>query len=341
MAAGQDPSASAERGPVPAPAPVPAPPPQWLPVAPPPVAPPPVAPPAVVPPAGSPPAGVPPAVPPPAVPPVGPLSGDAPAPPTRRPGWPGVLALVLGVALAAFAVLQAVELNRVNDRLRATDERINQGQTADDGRLDPLEEKAADLERRVGEVFDPEEIAGAVLPSVFRVRAGDFTGTAFAVGRPAGDGGTHLLTNFHVVEQVYDGGGRGVFIERKDERYPATIVAVDREMDVAQLKTAHRFMGLTTAGDPVKAGQPIVVIGAPLGLTDSVTTGVVSAFRKLEDGTGPVIQFDAPINPGNSGGPVINSDKKVVGIATWKRIDAEGIGLALPIDTACDLFDVC
>jgi S1-C subfamily serine protease len=54
-----------------------------------------------------------------------------------------------------------------------------------------------------------------------------------------------------------------------------------------------------------------------------------------------MIQFDAPINPGNSGGPVINSAKQVVGVATAKAENAEGIGLAVPIKTACDAFKVC
>ena len=82
------------------------------------------------------------------------------------------------------------------------------------------------------------------------------------------------------------------------------------------------------------------MVGAPLGLEDTVTTGVISAFRP-KDPDGPTIQFDAPINPGNSGGPVVNSAKQVVGLATAKARDAEGIGLAIPIKTACDTFDVC
>ncbi len=83
------------------------------------------------------------------------------------------------------------------------------------------------------------------------------------------------------------------------------------------------------------------MVGAPLGLTDSVTTGVVSAVRKIEDAESPMIQFSAPINPGNSGGPVINSAKQVVGIATAKAVDAEGIGLAVPITVACREFKIC
>jgi S1-C subfamily serine protease len=116
---------------------------------------------------------------------------------------------------------------------------------------------------------------------------------------------------------------------------------VDEAGDVAQLTTTSKFAGLVTAPAAVKSGQQIVVVGAPLGLEDTVTTGVVSAFRELEDGSGTVIQFSAPINPGNSGGPVINGEKEVVGIATAKARDAEGIGLAVPIKTACDEFKIC
>ncbi|MGW5672620.1 S1C family serine protease, partial [Micromonospora sp. NPDC003776] len=160
-----------------------------------------------------------------------------------------------------------------------------------------------------------------------------------AAGTEAMAGELARLDNFHVVESVYGGGGRKVFLERSDQRFPATIVRVDKDKDIAQLTTTARFKALVAASTPVKSGQQIVVVGAPLGLQDTVTTGVVSAFRK-ED-SGPVIQFDAPINPGNSGGPVINGSKEVVGIATAKARDAEGIGLAVPIKTACDTFSLC
>ncbi|MEE3920204.1 trypsin-like peptidase domain-containing protein [Micromonospora sp. BRA006-A] len=157
------------------------------------------------------------------------------------------------------------------------------------------------------------------------MRAGQFTGTAFAVGKAPSGGGT-TLTNFHVVESVFTAGERKVFLERKDQRFEATIIATDKDKDLAQLQTSAKFTGLVAARAPVRSGQQIIVVGAPLGLQDSVTTGVVSAFREDERGGGPVIQFDAPINPGNSGGPVINGSKEVVGIATAKARNAEGIG---------------
>ncbi|MFG3300776.1 trypsin-like peptidase domain-containing protein [Micromonospora chersina] len=288
-----------------------------------------------------------------------PTSGPAyPGQPTSGPAYPEqpaggqperagrgrrlpVVALVLAGVLALVAGVQAYQIHRLDDRLAATDRRLAEAQGADAGRLDGLEERAGVLEKQAGAAFNPEAVASAVLPSVFRVRAGQFTGTAFAIGKAPSGGGTTLLTNFHVVESVFAAGERKVFLERTDQRFEATIVEVDKDKDLAHLRTTAKFTGLVAARTPVKSGQQIVVVGAPLGLQDSVTTGVVSAFRKDEGGSGPVIQFDAPINPGNSGGPVINGSKEVVGIATAKARDAEGIGLAVPIKTACDRFKLC
>ncbi|PGH46044.1 peptidase S1 [Micromonospora sp. WMMA1996] len=258
-----------------------------------------------------------------------------------RRGRLPVVALVLAGVLAVVTGVQAYQIHRLDDRLAAADRRTAEAQGADARRLDGLEQRAGSLEKQAGAAFNPEAVASAVLPSVFRVRAGQFTGTAFAVGKAPAGGGTTLLTNFHVVEAVFTAGERKVFLERTDQRFEATIVATDKEKDLAQLRTTAKFSGLVAARTPVKSGQQIVVVGAPLGLQDSVTTGVVSAFRKDEGGSGPVIQFDAPINPGNSGGPVINGSKEVVGIATAKARDAEGIGLAVPIKTACDRFKLC
>lgn len=260
--------------------------------------------------------------------------------PARRPVL-AIVALTLAGLLLVVTGVQAFQLHQLGNRLAATDRRVADGQQSDGSRLDGLDGRTRALEKQVGAVFNPEAIATAVLPSVFRVRAGQFTGTAFAVGKPAEGGGTNLFTNFHVVESVWNAGQKNVFLERTDQRFPATIVKVDKENDVAQLRTDSRFNGLVMAPAPVKSGQQIVVVGAPLGLEDSVSSGIVSAFRKSDDGPGEVIQFDAPINPGNSGGPVINGAKQVVGIATAKARNAEGIGLAVPIKTACDHFKIC
>jgi S1-C subfamily serine protease len=273
----------------------------------------------------------------------GPATVDADA--AARPGGPpraaraGILLLI--VVLVAVVGLQAYQLDRLGDQVSDADRQLAEAVAADRAGVTALESRAAALEATAAQAFDPEAISAAVLPSVFRVRAGNFTGTAFAVGQPAASEQTNLLTNFHVVEAVWDDGRRRVFLERDGVEVSAQIVEVDEEHDLAQLRLDRKITGLATTTGTVRSGQQIIVVGAPLGLEDTVTTGVVSAFRKEADAGNTMIQFDAPINPGNSGGPVINSAKQVVGLATAKARDAEGIGLAIPIKTACDTFDVC
>ncbi|MER7168535.1 trypsin-like peptidase domain-containing protein, partial [Micromonospora sp. NPDC000207] len=275
-------------------------------------------------------------VPPGSAPPAGGWQ-PAPAPKARGRGL-AVTALFLAVVLGLVSGFQALRIHQLTGELGDLDQQLTEAQGRDGARMESLEGRTQDLERQT---FNPETIATAVLPSVFRVRAGAATGTAFAVGGPAEGGGANLFTNYHVVESLWLTGGRQVFLERTDQRFPATIVEVDEVNDVAHLRTTGKFDGLVAATEEVRSGQQIVVVGAPLGLEDSVTTGVVSAFRRAEGRNGPMIQFDAPINPGNSGGPVINGAKEVVGIATAKARNAEGIGLAVPIKTACDGFKIC
>jgi putative serine protease PepD len=232
-----------------------------------------------------------------------------------------VAALVLVSGWQAFRVESIIQnSNDLNDTVNASRDRVEK-----------LEKQQTSAN------FDSEGIAEDVLPSVFRVRAGEFTGTAFAVSEA--NGRTSLFTNFHVVEETFEDGERQVTLERGNTRINATIVKVDQDKDLALLRANREIKALGIAAGSVKSGQQVLVAGAPLGLEDSVTTGVISAFRNTEDG--PTIQFDAPINPGNSGGPVINSSRQVVGIATAKARDAEGIGLAIPIEVACETLGAC
>ncbi|GAB1642353.1 S1C family serine protease [Krasilnikovia sp. MM14-A1259] len=273
----------------------------------------------------------------PLFPPSGPSAHRSATEPSAQPagktGRGRLLALMLVLVLVGVSGWQAWRLDRLDKRLGGSNDQLA---TA----LQHQTERADRLEKQMAGVFDPEGISANVLPSVFRVRAGNFTGTAFSIGDKAGTGKANLLTNFHVVEATFNGGGRKVFLERGRTEVAATIVKVDKGKDLALLRADRKITGLAAATDQVRPGQQILVAGAPLGLEDTVTTGVVSAFRP-DDPDGPVIQFDAPINPGNSGGPVVDSADRVVGLATAKARNAEGIGLAIPVKTACDTFDVC
>ncbi|GAA1396010.1 trypsin-like peptidase domain-containing protein [Catellatospora coxensis] len=304
-------------------------------------------------PAGQPQQPWPPQVPPQPVPVAYPLpphpASAVPAPPAApaKAGlWRRVLRFntVLAVLLAVLIGLvawQNVRIGELSTALDGADRRLTELQQKDGGRLTDAESRLGALEKEVGGAFNVEKLAAAVLPSVFRVEAGPFTGTAFAVGPKASDGGTNLFTNFHVVEALYKDGGRTVKITRDGQRFDAKIVRVNKLRDVAQLHTTAKFTGLTVAKTPAKPGQQVIAVGAPLGLTDTVTSGVISAIRESGYEEGPMVQFDAAINPGNSGGPVINGQQEVVGITVAGYLNAEGLGLAIPIADACKLFTVC
>ncbi len=263
----------------------------------------------------------------------GPLPG--PPAPRRR--------IVLGalvVLLILVAAVQAVFLVQLNGKLDRTNRQLASTKAADDQRINGLSTRIKALETQAASSLDSAAVASAVLPSVFRVDAGDFSGTAFAVGKAPAGGGTNLITNYHVVQSVYEKGTKTAALERDNQRFPVSITQVDKTNDLALLHSDQNFNRLIPADAQVKSGVPIVVVGAPLGLAQSVTTGVVSAVRDDFPGEGgkTFIQFSAPINPGNSGGPVVNAQKQVVGVASAKANDAEGIGLAIPIKQACDSF---
>jgi len=245
----------------------------------------------------------------------------------KGPSRTRFLTAVLVLVLLGVSGWLAWRLDQVDQRLNTTNAQLTAA----------MHNQGESLEKELAGVFDPQAVSSNVLPSVFRVRAGDFTGTAFSIGNKAADGQSNLLTNFHVVQSVFEAGSKKVFLERGKTRIDATIVKVDQDADLALLRANKKIAGLSAATATVKPGQQVVVAGAPLGLDDTVTSGVVSAYRP-DDADGPVIQFDAAINPGNSGGPVVNANDEVVGLATAKARDAEGIGLAVPIKTACDTF---
>ena len=131
-----------------------------------------------------------------------------------------------------------------------------------------------------------------------------------------------------------------------DETYDATIIGSDSQTDLAIIKI--EATGLTAAelgdSDSVQVGEFVMAVGSPLGLSSSVTTGIVSAVNRQvtdEDGnTYLALQTDAAINSGNSGGALVNSDGKVIGINTLKLsgTGVEGIGFAIPINSTIDIY---
>ncbi len=192
---------------------------------------------------------------------------------------------------------------------------------------------------------DLSDVAAKTLPSVVSVQAargsGQATGSGFAI-----DSAGHVLTNAHVVT----GGGGVSVVLQSGRRLQATVIGQDQSNDLAVLRISPTAsppplpLGRSAA---VEVGDPVLAVGSPLGLTGTVTAGIVSALdrevRIGRSGRGTALQTDAPINPGNSGGPLVNARGEAIGVntlnATLGSNGSIGIGFAIPIDRAADVAE--
>ena len=147
----------------------------------------------------------------------------------------------------------------------------------------------------------------------------------------------YILTNDHVVQ-----GADAISVTLQDGgSFEATPVGTDPATDLAVLRANGSGLPYATLGNSaaLKAGQLVIAIGNPFGFQSTVSTGVVSALgRALRSQEGRlienIIQHTAPLNPGNSGGPLVDSRGRVVGVNTAIIVMAQGIGFAIPADTA-------
>src|SRR2546425_4921303 len=147
----------------------------------------------------------------------------------------------------------------------------------------------------------------------------------------------YIVTNNHVVD-----GATAIQVKLGDGReLTAKVVGRDPKTDLALLKVEATGLPVIPVGDSsaLQVGEPVMAIGNPFGLEQTVTTGIVSATGRVI-GSGPsdnFIQTDASINPGNSGGPLINARGEVIGINTAivsQRGGSVGIGFAVPSSMA-------
>ncbi|MBX9244690.1 trypsin-like peptidase domain-containing protein, partial [Actinotalea ferrariae] len=199
-----------------------------------------------------------------------------------------------------------------------------------------------------GDLTGVAEVAAQVLPSVVsievRAQQGEGTGSGFVLRE---DG--YILTNNHVVAGA--GPGAEVVVVFADgSQDTAEIVGATTAYDLAVLKVERTGLTPLVLGDSdeVVVGDPVVAVGAPLGLQGTVTTGIVSALnRPVSAGDGQstafinAIQTDAAINPGNSGGPLVDASGQVIGInsAIAQRPGTAasgsiGLGFAIPSNQA-------
>jgi len=159
------------------------------------------------------------------------------------------------------------------------------------------------------------------------------TGSGFIIGA---DG--RILTNAHVV----DGADTVTVILKDGRRFQGKVLGEDPVTDVAVVKIQADQLSTVALGnsEQLKPGEWAIAIGNPLGLDNTVTTGIISATGRSSSLVGvpdqrvSFIQTDAAINPGNSGGPLLNQRGEVIGMNTAIIQGAQGLGFAIPINTA-------
>ncbi|GFH77045.1 MULTISPECIES: S1C family serine protease [Streptomyces diastaticus group] len=221
---------------------------------------------------------------------------------------------------------------------------------------------AVELEQAAGEAGEraPDSVAGIAartLPGVVTLHVSGGEGGALGTGFVLDDRG-HILTNQHVVDSAGNGGSIRVTFNG-GETARARLVGGDPGYDLAVVKVSG-VSGLTPLplgdSDDVRVGDPVVAIGAPFDLANTVTAGIISAKERPitaggEKGDGTdisyvdALQTDAPINPGNSGGPLVDERARVIGINSAihapggpaRQDDSAGsvgLGFAIPVNQA-------
>ncbi len=264
------------------------------------------------------------------------------APRGRVPGWlwPVVCVLALVVGLVGGAIGGLV-YDQVTDRTGPGT--VSSGlQGVDTVSVPPLESDNGSV----------AAVAESLLPSTVQISAefdgesGAATGSGFVLDRQG-----HVITNNHVVADAVSDDGLIEIVDQDGNRYRATVVGRSPVYDLAVLY-AKRASSLKPAAlgasQALRVGEPVVAFGSPLGLSSTVTAGIVSALhRPVTTGDSSndssyinAVQTDAAINPGNSGGPLVNLRGQVVGvnsaIATTGGISGEsgniGVGFAIPIE---------
>ena len=207
---------------------------------------------------------------------------------------------------------------------------------------------SSNIERAPGSIAG---IAQRVLPSVVSIStetsSGSATGSGFII-----ESSGYILTNNHVVDGATGGGAITVTLN-SGRSLPATIVGTDAAYDLAVLKISATNLRALQFGDSdkIQVGDPVIAVGSPLGLSGTVTSGIISAKNRAVSAGGSsgessfinALQTDAAINPGNSGGPLVDATGAVIGVNSaiaslgssyGAQSGSIGLGFAIPINQA-------
>lgn len=198
-------------------------------------------------------------------------------------------------------------------------------------RIDSTKTITAQVPEAYGDPFI-QRFFGNRFPSQPRQRVERGSGSGFIINASG-----QILTNSHVVD-----GADIVTITLKDGRtFKGKVLGEDPVTDVAVVKIDADHLPTITLGssDDLQPGEAAIAIGNPLGLNNTVTSGIISAIGRSSSDIGAsdkrvdYLQTDAAINPGNSGGPLLNARGEVIGMNTAIIRGAQGLGFAIPVNT--------
>ena len=169
-----------------------------------------------------------------------------------------------------------------------------------------------------------------IRPSIVTIYVYNYDGSPKALGsgffyNSRGD----ILTNSHVLTP----NSRAEIRTLSGKKYPVgAIIERNEKKDIVKAKTLapKDTPFLKPAATPPVSGDSIMVIGSPMGLEQTVSEGIVSAWRDIP-GKGTVIQISAPVSPGSSGAPVLNTRGEVIGVATFQMLKGQNLNFAVPI----------
>lgn len=203
-------------------------------------------------------------------------------------------------------------------------------------RIDASRQVAQRVPRVLEDPFFRQFFGDMGIPDQPRTRIEQGTGSGFIIDE---DG--LILTNAHVIE-----GADKVLVTLKDGReFAGEVLGTDPLTDLAVIQVEAAALPTVRFGDSeqLRPGEWAIAIGNPLGLDNTVTAGIISATGRsssqirVPDKRVSFIQTDAAINPGNSGGPLLNEQGEVIGVNTAIIGGAQGLGFAIPINTAREI----
>jgi len=215
-------------------------------------------------------------------------------------------------------------------------QRVDITEAASNESLDPEEQNNINVYRKnIGSVVNITSRA-MTLDFFYGLVPQEGQGSGFIIDKEG-----HILTNYHVIADAQ----RVEVTLHNRKGYRATVIGTDRSHDLAVIQIKAEDLTPMVLGDSrnLQVGQKVYAIGNPFGLSGTLTRGIVSSIRSVQEPDGvridEAIQTDAAINPGNSGGPLLNWHGQVIGINTMIASNpgveqSAGIGFAIPINTA-------